>query len=248
MTWDTALEKVNRVGQVILDALGYQTICDTAEHALCVACTLKAQTTLMHTVLWEHVHYRNSMLHRVNGSTQAGTVRGRLGSVGSMFGSTVQAMKLLGLFSKITKAGQQLKLKTAKGMTSENHQLQLQLLANIVQLLVPVAPVCDITSCLIVPFRQKAFGAGLRYCSCALHCSPHLTSPHLTSPHLTSPHLTSPHLTSPHLTSPHLSPLQYQHSTAQHSTAQHSTAQHSTAQHSTAQHSTARHSTAQHST
>lgn len=82
-----------------------------------------------------------------------------------MYGWTVQAMKLLDLFSKIVEGGQQLKLSVADSMTSEIHQLRLQLLANIVQLLVPLAPVPDITASLIAPFRKVAATANLRYSS-----------------------------------------------------------------------------------
>ena len=102
---------------------------------------------------------------------QADSVRGKLGSVAHMSGQTVQAMKLLDLFGKITEAGQQLRLSTAESMTSEIHQLRLQLLANIVQLLVPLAPVSDITTSLIASFREVAAGAGLRYCPCLLQGS-----------------------------------------------------------------------------
>lgn len=72
-------------------------------------------------------------------------------------------MKLLDLFGRITEAGQQLRLSMAESMTSEIQQLRLQLLANIVQLLVPLAPVSDITASVIAPFRKVTAGAGLRY-------------------------------------------------------------------------------------
>ena len=74
---------------------------------------------------------------------------------------------MLDLFGKITEAGQQLRLSLAESMTSEIHRLRLQLLANAVQLLVPLAPVSDITASLIAPFRKVAVGAGLSYCSIA---------------------------------------------------------------------------------
>ena len=73
-------------------------------------------------------------------------------------------MKLLDLFSKITGAGQQLRLSVAESMTPQTHQLRLRLLANIVQLLVPLAPVSDITASLVAPFRKVAGAANLRYC------------------------------------------------------------------------------------
>lgn len=73
-------------------------------------------------------------------------------------------MKLLDLFSKITGAGQQLRLSVAESMTPQIHQLRLRLLANIVQLLVPLAPVSDITASLVAPFRKVAAAANLRYC------------------------------------------------------------------------------------
>ena len=78
-------------------------------------------------------------------------------------------MKLLDLFGKITEAVQQLRLSMAESMTSVIHQLRLQLLANAVQLLVPLAPVSDITASLVAPFRKVATGAGLRCCSCCQH-------------------------------------------------------------------------------
>lgn len=80
-----------------------------------------------------------------------------------MFDCPAQAMKLLDLFSKIVEAGQQLRLSLAYSMTSEIQQLRLQLLANLVQLLVPLAPVSDITASVIAPFRRVAVAAGLRY-------------------------------------------------------------------------------------
>lgn len=81
-----------------------------------------------------------------------------------MLGCTVQAMKLLDLFSKIVEAGQHLRLSLAGSMTSEIQRLRLQLLANLVQLLVPLTSVSDITASVVAPFRRVAVSAGLRYC------------------------------------------------------------------------------------
>lgn len=88
-------------------------------------------------------------------------------------------MKLLDLFGKIVEGGQQLKLSMADSMTCEIHQLRLQLLANIVQLLVPLAPVSDIAASLIAPFRKVAATANLRYCSAC--CQRHTVAQHKTA-------------------------------------------------------------------
>ena len=73
-------------------------------------------------------------------------------------------MKLLDLFSKVVEAGQHLRFSLAGSMTSEIQRLRLQLLANLVQLLVPLGPISEITASVIAPFRKVAAGAGLRYC------------------------------------------------------------------------------------
>lgn len=75
-----------------------------------------------------------------------------------------QAMKLLDLHSRLVDAGQQLTLSLVEGMASEVHGLRLQLLANLVQLLVPLVPVPNITGSIIAQFKKVAGGAGLRYC------------------------------------------------------------------------------------
>lgn len=93
------------------------------------------------------------------------SVRCKLDCFGSMLGCPVQAMKLLDLFSKIVEAGQDLRLSVAGSMTSEIQRLRLQLLANLVQLLLPLTPVSDITASVTAPFRRVAVNAGLRYCS-----------------------------------------------------------------------------------
>ena len=74
-----------------------------------------------------------------------------------------QAMKLLDLFSKINEAGQQLRVGMAEHMSAEIQQLRLRLLANLVQLLVPLAAVSDLHRSVIAPFRKIAVTAGIRY-------------------------------------------------------------------------------------
>lgn len=76
----------------------------------------------------------------------------------------MQAMKLLDHFSSLLEASQPLRVNLAESMTHEVHQLQLQLLANLVQLMVPLIPVPDMTASVIAPFRSVAARAGLRYC------------------------------------------------------------------------------------
>lgn len=75
-----------------------------------------------------------------------------------------QATKLLDLFSKINEAGQQLRVGMAEHMTAEIQQLRLRLFANLVQLMVPLAPISDLHCSIIAPFRKIAAAAGIRYC------------------------------------------------------------------------------------
>lgn len=76
----------------------------------------------------------------------------------------VQAMKLLDHFSSLLDTSRPVRVKLAEWMTHETQQLRLQVLANLVQLMVPLVAVPDLTATLIAPFKSVAASAGLRYC------------------------------------------------------------------------------------
>ena len=75
----------------------------------------------------------------------------------------MQAIKLLDIFSKISLLGQQLVNGQATSLVRHIKQLRLELLSNIVQLMVPIAPVPDMFQEVIAPFRKRGSTANIRH-------------------------------------------------------------------------------------